>query len=35
MNNLAKPIIWGALIIAVGIFIKAERIAYEVSFEGR
>lgn len=35
MNNLAKPILLGALIIALGIFLGALRIAYEVSFEGK
>ena len=35
MNNLMKPIIYGALIIAAAIFLGAQRIAYVVSFEGR
>jgi hypothetical protein len=35
MNNLAKPIIFGSLIIALGIFLGAQRIADVVSFEGR
>ena len=30
-----KPIIIGALIIAVGIFLSAQRIAYVLSFEGQ
>ena len=35
MNNLAKPIIWGSMIIAVGIFLSAQRIAYAISFEAK
>ena len=35
MNGLMKPIISGALIIALGVFLGAQRIAYVVSFEGR
>jgi hypothetical protein len=35
MNNLAKPIIIGALIIAIGVYLGAQRIANELSFEGR
>ena len=35
MTDLMKPIIFGALIIAVGVFLAAQRIAYVVSFEGR
>jgi hypothetical protein len=35
MNNLAMPIIVGALIIAIGVFFGAQRIAYEVSVEGQ
>lgn len=35
MNDLMKPIIFGALIVAIGIFVGAQRIANELSFEGR
>jgi hypothetical protein len=35
MHDLMKPIIFGALIVAIGIFVGAQRIAYEMSFEGR
>jgi len=35
MNNLMKPIVSGALIIAFGVFLAAQRIAYVESFEGR
>jgi len=35
MQSLAKPIIIGALIIAIGVFLGAQRIAYELSVEGQ
>ncbi|MHB8354515.1 MAG: hypothetical protein ACYDCF_08800 [Burkholderiales bacterium] len=35
MSGQMKPIIIGALIIAVGIFLSAQRIAYVLSFEGQ
>jgi hypothetical protein len=35
MNDLMKPTIVGALIVALGIFLAAERIGYLLSFEGR
>lgn len=35
MNNLMKPIVSGALIIAFGVFLAAQRLAYVESFEGR
>jgi hypothetical protein len=35
MNNLTMPIIFAALIVAIGIFLGALRIAHEVSFEGQ
>ena len=35
MNDLMKPTIMGALIIAAGVFLGAERLGYLLSFEGR
>lgn len=35
MNDLMKPTIVGALIVAVGVFLAAERVGYLLSFEGR
>jgi hypothetical protein len=35
MNNVMKPVIVGSLIIAVGTFLGALRIAYVLSLEGK
>jgi len=35
MNDLMKPTIVGALIVAAGVFLAAERLGYLLSFEGR
>jgi hypothetical protein len=35
MQDLMKPIISGALIVAIGVFLGAQRIAYVLSFEGK
>jgi hypothetical protein len=35
VNDLMKPIIYGALIVAIGVFLGVLRIAYVVSFEGK
>jgi hypothetical protein len=35
MGNLARPIMWASVILAIGIFLSAQRIAYVMSFEGK
>ena len=35
MNDLMKPMVVGALIVAAGVFLAAERLGYLLSFEGR